>query len=276
MAASDIEPEEVAQIEAYADEVRNLFGRDVADASARFEDSNRLLQRFLDAIDVMLANGRALISGVDEAHNELCVASKLLKHRDPQFTVLDYEPALAGSAKSIDFRATTADGITIYVDVKTIKPKPRDRWDQFEKARAEGWLPENVHVVLSEEWLGGELWHSMFAARSRMLEYALELEAKIRDCDLPADSAFFVLCLCGEGFHWRQNELEDFVAFYRSGSHRGDDAFSMAETKYMADKNIMLDRTITRFACMRRAQFHLQPERLNWNVQPPVGPLFGG
>ena len=40
---------------------------------------------------------------------------------------------------------------------------------------------ENNVVAVSKEWMGGEIWHQMFAARARMLEYTLELEGKIRD-----------------------------------------------------------------------------------------------
>ena len=220
----------------------------------------------------MLANERTLVSGVNEAHNELCVASQLLANSEPRFTLLEYEPALAGCAKSIDFRATTVDGLTLYIDVKTIRPKPKDRWPQFETARDTAWFPENVHVIFAEAGLGGELWHNMFTARSRMLEHALGLEAKIRDCNLPADKTRFTLCLCGEGFHWHQDLLEDFAAFYWTGSHRDDDPFSKAETKHDFDKGITLDRTITRFACMRRPQFELRQQRLSWNVRSPAPP----
>lgn len=31
----------------------------------------------------------------------------------------------------------------------------------------------------------------------------------------------------------------------------------------------MFDRTVTRFACMKRRQGELFPARLNWNVQGP-------
>jgi hypothetical protein len=159
--------------------------------------------------------------------------------------------------------------------VKTIKPKPRDRWDQFEKAKKEGWFPENVQVILSKPWLGGELWHNMFTARARMLEYALELEAKIRDFKVIEDeNTLSILAFCGEGFHWRLDDLEDFVSFYRTGCHRADDPFSKAEAKDIADKNITLNRTITRFACMNRPQFAIRHRRLNWNVQPPKAPAF--
>jgi hypothetical protein len=275
VAATDIEPEEVDWIKAHADEVRGLFGGEFDNAGTRFKDSPKPLQRFSDAITAMLANGRALVSGVDEAHNELCVASQLLANPEPRFTLLEYEPALTGCAKSIDFRATARDGLTLFVDVKTIKPKPKDRWDQFEKACKNGWFPENVHVTFGKEWLGGEIWHGMFAARARMLEYALGLEAKIRDCNLAADNTFFILCLCGEGFHWHQDGLEDFVAFYRTGSHRGDDPFSKAEAKYIADNGITLDRTITRFACMNRPNLTYGNDGLSGMSSRPAPPVFG-
>ena len=85
--------------------------------------------------------------------------------------------------------------------MKTIRPKPNDRWEQFEKAVREGWFPDNVRVILSKQWLGGELWHNMFAARACMLEYALELEAKIRDGGLASEKkAAFILAFGGAGF----------------------------------------------------------------------------
>ena len=103
-----------------------------------------------------------------------------------------------------------------------------------------------------------------------MLEHSRQLEEKIRDGELVDDKTFFVLVLCGEGFHWRQRNLEDFVSFYRTGSHLADDPLSRMEDKYIAEKRITLDRTISRFACMNRDHFQKLPGRFNWNVQPPV------
>ena len=68
-----------------------------------------------------------------------------------------------------------------------VKPKPRDRWEQYQRDEKEGWFPENVQVGLENNWLGGELWHNMFATRSRMLEYAVELETKIAKAELTAE-----------------------------------------------------------------------------------------
>jgi hypothetical protein len=182
---------------------------------------------------------------------------------------LDYEPPLPGGAKSIHFRAAVEDRTAFYVDVKTIKPAAKDRWEQYEKAQQEQWLPENVHVVLSKDWLGGEIWHSMFTTRGRMLEYMLELEAKIAEAKLSAENTRFVMAFCGEGFHWHRDELEDFVSFYFKGRHRADDPFSQAELKYLTDKHLRLNRTITSFACMSRPQGTLHQRSIHWNVEPP-------
>jgi hypothetical protein len=266
--------EDIAWVKDYAAEVQKHFGQQFGSAADRFKDGQVLLDRFSAAIDSVLRNGRGHFRAVDEAHNELCVASALLSNTKLRFVRLEYEPHLPGCSKTIDFRATADDGRIVYVDVKTIKPEDTDRWEQFERAKAQGWFPENVMVGLSQEWLGGELWHAWFAARGRMLEYALELEEKSAAAGLAIDNVIRVLALCGDGFHWHQDQLEDFVAFYSTGIYRGDDSLAQAERKHMADKQISLKRTISRFAYFQRRQGEMRPNRVNWNVQPPCGPLF--
>jgi hypothetical protein len=211
--------------------------------------------------------GRGKFRAVDEAHNELCIAHAILSNPTPRFNRVEYERKLHGTARSIDFWATTEGGLTVFVDVKTIKPEPRDRSEQYDRAVHEGWFPENVRVTL--HGLRGELWHYMFAARSKMLEYTVELERKIADAALAGNGFLFVLAICGEGFYWHQDELEDLVSFYRSGHHRAEDPLSCAETKDLEEKGITLARTISQFACVRRSQGDIDPKRLNWNVQPP-------
>lgn len=260
--------EDIGWIESYRVQVLDIFCSRFEDASARFADGARLTTRFNSAVDTLLERGRGYFRAVDEAHNELCIAQALLSNSNPRFERLDYEPPLSGTDKSIDFR-TVYEDVTAFIDVKTIKPAPQDRWDQYQRALEEGWFPENVSVILSGAWLGGELWHNMFAARARMLEYAVEMERKISEAALADSGKLFVLAFCGEGFHWHQDELEDFVSFYRTDNHRPDDPFSLAETRYMAEQGISLNHTISRFACMCRPQGDVDFRRLNWNVQPP-------
>jgi hypothetical protein len=261
-------PEETDWVNDYAAAVSNAFAATFR-ADDRMPDRQRLMKRFTKAVSAVLKHGFSKFSAVEDAHNELCIAGALLASENPRFGRLDYEPRLGGSAKSIDFRATTEEGLTVYVDVKTIQPKAKDRWDQFERAQEEKWFPDNVRVVLSKAWLGGEIWHTTFAARNRMLEYTLELERKIADAGLAGrENTFVILALCGAGFHWHVDQLEDFVAFYRTGRHRGDDSLAKVESDHIAREQITLAGTITRFACLRRPQGSTN-HTLNWNVQPP-------
>lgn len=267
--------EDASWVKEYSEEVMNTFGAQFKDANKRFKGWERLVKRFSDAIALLLTKDDAKFRTIDEVHNELCIASALLRNVEPKFTLLEYEPSFENTKKSIDFRGVTDNDRTIYVDVKTIKPEPKDRWEQFEKAKSESWIPKNIIISLSEEELGGELWHNMFTARGRMLEYTLELEEKINEGRLAAKNTCFVLALCGEGFHWHVSDLEDFVAFYFTGKHRGDDPFSLAESKWMEANNVSLSRTIQRFACMNRPQGDIFHRRLNWKVEPPSIPIFG-
>jgi hypothetical protein len=274
MAGVNLDEDDIAWVKAHAAAVKDAFGPECAAASDRFAQGQLLLDRFNAAIETVLKSGKGHFSAVDEAHNEICIASALLANTRLRFIRLEYEPPLPGCVKTIDFRATADTGQIAYVDVKTIKPQAADRWDQFEKATKEGWIADNVHVVIAEEWLGGEIWHAWFAARARMLEYTRELERKTAEANLSGENKLFVLALCSDGFRWQQDGLEDFVSFYYSGVHRGDDAFSKAELRYISDKKVTLNRTISQFAYMKRAQSQIRPARLNWNVRPPKDPFF--
>jgi hypothetical protein len=241
---------------------------------ARFAHGDALLARYSGAIETLIEQGRAYIRPVDEAHNEICVADTILADPSTVEATLLYEPPLPNTDKTIDFVLREADGKCSLVDVKTIKPQPNDRWDQYERAINEGWLPKNVQFLLQQERQGGELWHAAFASRSRFLEYTLELEEKVAAASYGDAARRRILMLCGEGFYWRQDELEDFVAYYRSGVHRGDDPFSLAEARYVEEKGLAFQRSVTSFGCLDRRQGDITPRRVNWHVQPPQMPLF--
>ncbi|MBU4401015.1 MAG: hypothetical protein KKE86_17005 [Planctomycetes bacterium] len=264
--------EDAARVIAYKNEVVSFFSERFKTESKRFPRWNGLLKRFKKAVIPVLAGNRAKFSGVYEAHNELCVADAILRCQQPLFTSLEYEPKLQNCTKSIDFFATVENGLHAFIDVKTIKPKYIDRWDQFEQLQQKGRFPENVQVLLSKEWLGGEIWHSAFAARGKMLKYTLELEQKIAECNLSASGAIFMMLFCGAGFYWHEAPIENFVYFYYTGNHRADDPFSKMEAEYICNKGIVIVKTISFFACMRRPLFTILPERLKWNVQPPPEP----
>lgn len=265
--AKELDTSDIEWINNYKQQVVRDFSEQFKKFSDKFAEGNKLLATFEQKIDLVLRDGRSKFPAVDEAHNELCIALEIL--HDKRLNKLEYEPKIEGCAQSIDFRASLSDGAIYYIDVKTINPKIGDRWDQFERASKEGWFPSDVNVVLSKEWLGGEIWHGKFASRGRMLEYAVELENKISSINPKTEKNVFILALCGEGFWWHTDELEDFVCFYNSGKHRADDALGQAEDHYINEKKIKLQKTISSFACMRRSHGNVQHQRINWNVLPP-------
>lgn len=131
----------IAWLDSYAESVENTFTDQFRAAGSRMIGAAKLLRRFTEAMTAVVSNGRSHFHAVDEAHNELCAASALLSAKKTIFTTITYEPPLPGIDQSIDFVAAADSGVTLYVDVKTIKPALNNRWDQFEKIKREGKIP---------------------------------------------------------------------------------------------------------------------------------------
>lgn len=258
-----------ARITAEGRRVRALFEK-VFLADERFLNASRLLGRYSDSIDRVLSSGWSELRAVNEAHNELSVADALLKVMQPRFSTIRYEPVSGPGLTTIDFRCESEDAV-LWIDVKTIQPSSRDRWDQFERVVSEKRIPPSVEIELHQDWLGGELWHNKITARSRMLEHSIDLERKI-ECCTDEGRVAFALALCGSGFHWHVDELEDFVAYYHTGQHRMDDGLAAMEDHYLQEHSIKLSRKIGMFSYFGRSQTSDLPDRLIWEVKPPPEP----
>lgn len=255
-------------LQEYCDAIHLHYNGLFSRSSTSFPESSALLQRFADARDAVISEGWKTWAGLDAAHNELCVAGAILEAPNYPVEELAYEPPPSEGAKTIDFRAEGHDGRVWFVDVKTIAPDFIDRWEQFEAAKTHEWLADRTELVLLRDWLGGELWHSKTAARGRMLEYTLELEGKLGG--YPGfEAETTVLMLCGNGFHWHEDELEDFVAFYVEGHHRPDDSLAAMERHFIKAKKLNLPRRVVRFGYCQRQSCQVSPSRLNWWVKPP-------
>jgi hypothetical protein len=70
--------DDTAWVKAYASDVLQTFEQEFSAAADRFKEGKRLLDRFNAAIESVLKNGRGYFRTVDEAVNEMCVASALL------------------------------------------------------------------------------------------------------------------------------------------------------------------------------------------------------
>ena len=78
--------------------------------------------------------------------------------------------------------------------------------------------------------------------------------------------------LCGNGFHWHEDELEDFVAFYVDGQHRPDDALATMEKHFVDARRLELPRRVVRFGYCQRPSGAVSPSGVNWWVRPPNMP----
>src|ERR1043166_3326967 len=103
---STVSSAEIGALKDYAAGVTQTFQQEFKAATDRFKEGQVLLDRCDSAIESVLKDGWEHFSAVDEAHNEMCVASALLSNTALKLIDLAYEPTLLGCSKTIDFRAT--------------------------------------------------------------------------------------------------------------------------------------------------------------------------
>lgn len=254
---------EWVELDEYSTNCINYYHREFSEHSERFPEYHKLIAKFEDCIKQVKISQRGLFHLAHEAHNELCVALALLENANPRFDMLEYEPTISGTKKSIDFRAVSGSKL-YYVDVKTIRPTLLDRWSQYEQLSK--YISQSVNLLLNRHWLGGEIWHGLYSSRSKMLDYSRELEEKVFCGSLSRDDNRIIMVFCGDNYHWHEDNLEDFVGFYFSGNHRPDDPFSQMEGHAIKSENYSLYRNITNFCFLRRRQMEISIEGINWDV----------
>jgi hypothetical protein len=120
--------------------------------------------------------------------------------------------------------------------VKTINPMVKEAkecpWKTYTEAQAKGWFPGNVQIEISKE--DSDFFHYRIASRRSMFDDTYKLEQKIAEGKLIGTNTCFVLALCSNGFTFYQDWLKDFVSYYYSGIHRGDDP--LKKWRYMISK----------------------------------------
>ena len=236
----------------------------------RFPDNDKIINHYHDAVAGVCAHGDQRLRAFHEVHNELCTATAILEGtNEPKVTYLQYEPTITNCNKRFDFHVTMSDGTVKYIEVKTIHPTTQDDWEKYQCALKKQRFPKDTHLILDNEWLGGELYHNAYASRTKMMDYALDLEKKIEACLSDIFEKMVFLVLFTNGFHWHLDELEDFVFFYFNGFHFPGDHFSSMEKFVVKEKNIVFNKTIDCFSFIKRPKTELKPNRVIWNVIPP-------
>jgi len=196
--------------------------------------------------------------------NELCAARAILDNCG-QDAILQYEPQLTKTPKSIDFRVDYPDAKHVYIDVKTIDPEWIDDDNvRRRQERSEKHMPANVMLITD-----AAAHHQLTSSREKFLLYALELEEKI---ELLTDDerGQYRLLFCGNGTSWRRSDLEDFADFYRRNRHRDDDAFRAMEQYSMGQKGVQLKRTIDGLCFLFRYNLTSDIASIGVDVRGPI------
>jgi hypothetical protein len=214
----------------------------------RFTGCPKLVGRFYEVCAAWEASSLPSARQITDTVNELRIALRLVQ--DEKCKHVEYEPALDGTDKTIDFMLTSTEGNRIFYDVKTILPEVGDGWALFQKAKENRWFGPRTEIHWDEEFGGRELAHYAFATRAKFIEYSLELEQKIR-CVAKDGRTYFRLVFCGDNFRWHQSDLESFADTYFERATPWDHFASM-QTHWMNDKGWTWDRTISGFCFFQR------------------------
>lgn len=253
-----------ASKESWIEEIRaGLLPRLAGDG--RFPDANALAQRFEASVSHWRTSD-AFRPVINDA-NELCAAAEILNDLSPTDRLL-YEPRLRATPKSIDFCVEWADGGRSWIDMKTVAPGWQDdevAWARIEQITTD--LPANTHLIVQRDLAGAALGGRMIKARWSFIQRAIELEAKITLLT-EAERGPVRLLLCSEGA-WHRDELEDFADFYRTGRFRADDWAQNAIARYMTERNLTFDRSITGFCYLERRHDEICARKFTIDVRGP-------
>jgi hypothetical protein len=230
-----------------------------------FPSNQNLLSRYQNAYNTCYNRGSFYLSQFMEAHNEICVAVALLQD-DKSVKRLEYEPPLSYTDRRFDFLIERNDDKRFWIEVKSVRPKQLDAWNKFTSIKDRRLLSDNTEVILPQEFHGGEVWHDMEAGRSRMLEYSIQTEEKIRLAGTEVRDDIFMLWFCMQPPAWNRSHLEDFVEFYRNGLHRYDDAFGKMEEHHLESNQIKLDRSINEFIILVRSDLEVRWRNILRNI----------
>ncbi len=254
------------ELDRLADLVRALY-RDLI--TTRIVRGDALWVQFEEAVDACRADPNGDDRQVSERINELAVAKLLID--DPTIAgPIAYEPDLLPDGRKIDF-VIDRGADNLYVEVKTVRPRTADTDEAWQKFldRSE-YHPENVNFMVEKEWMGGAIYGNVFSSRAHFLEYTMEFETRLAAAKAIKNGPGCLIS-CGTGFAWHLSNLEDFVDFYHTGVHRGDDPFGPMERHSMENKGAILTRNIDHFAFLRR---HVEIPSMEEFHFPVRGPRF--
>jgi hypothetical protein len=239
------------ELEAFGYAARQVYEPAIIGQGSRIGRGRVLWDQFEGALGRCLANRNVDTRQLTERVNEMAIAKIIAEDPDVTGDIV-YEPDdISPDGRKIDF-VIFGDEQNKYVEVKTVHPKSEDTerdWANY-LARKER-HPPGVYYTVAKEAMGGAIYANTFASRSNFLTYALEFESRLTGAkELRGGPG--ILIICGNGFAWSVDDLEDFADYYHTGRHRLDDPFALMEQHHIEAEGIQLLRNIDHIGYMRR------------------------
>lgn len=185
---------------------------------------------------------------------------------------LEYEPAISGTDRRIDFHQLASDGQHAWVEVKTVSPQWRDdeaNWQRFLRFVED--FPDNAELVIRKEWAGAAIAGQYIGTRWSFIRRTVAVEETA--ALLPDDLKGPVwLLFCARNHDWRSDELEDFSDLYRTGRGRDDDPLRNAADSFMVSEGLGFQRSLAGFHFLGRRDDEAAAFEFQENVN---GPDFG-
>jgi hypothetical protein len=248
------------EIEAHIAAIEGRYRSVVKGGGGRLVGGARLWSQFGEAVASFRRHGRAQVRGLIERVNELVVARLLLEDPTLATANIEYEPEVVADGKRFDFAGTGAEGMPVYIEVKTVEPRADDSEESWRKVeRRQEHVTPGTRYIVERDWMGAAIFSNSFASRSSFMAYARETEAKLAE-HAAVRPGRGILVFCGTGFAWEVSELEDFADFYAHGRHRMDDPFAAMEQHAIAKGAPALARTIDGIAAMTRHHDAVDPD----------------
>ena len=122
--------------------------------------------------------------------------------------------------------------------------------------------------MINRDFCGAAIGGQKLNARWTFVQRTIEVEVKAALLTVEERGPVRLLfCSAGE---WREDDLEDFADFYRTGNFREDDWAQNAVARYMAERGLSFTRVLSGFCYLERRHDEVEARRLKLDVRGPV------
>ncbi len=258
------------EIEEHIAAVEAAYAPLITGENSRLEGGAKLWGQFTDAVASYRKRCGTAFAAIYERIDELAIARILLGDSSLVSCRILYEPKITADDRRIDFVVPDAEGSSLYIEVKTVRPTAKDteqNWHKYEERREHH--TANVKYIVEQEWMGAAIYGNSFSARSKFMEYVRDFEPRLANANM-VQPGRGLLVFCGTGMEWHRSELEDFADFYRTGKHREDDPFAAMKAEALRDGEKALQRNVAAFGFLNRPMVSTTGEEWAADLRGPM------